>query len=85
MIIVLADDFSGAAELAGIGFRYGLNVQIQLEFLENTEADILIIDTNTRSESKDAAIEKTIQFIKNIQQSKEPLDFFKKVDSVMVR
>jgi len=28
---VLADDFSGAAEVAGVGFRYGLQAAVQLD------------------------------------------------------
>ena len=39
MIIVIADDFTGAAELAGIGLRYGLRVKIltDLDQLVNAE------------------------------------------------
>jgi len=51
MIVVIADDFTGAAEIAGITWRLGLNTEIQTKFHINQVSDVLIIDTNTRSEN----------------------------------
>ena len=40
MVFVLADDFSGAAEIGGIGHRYGLRTEVQLSLDLNTAADL---------------------------------------------
>ena len=40
-VIVIADDFSGAAEMAGIALRYGLKLNVclnSLEMLNNSSA-----------------------------------------------
>lgn len=83
MIIVLADDFSGAAEMGGIGFRYGLTSKIQTEPTIKKEDELLIIDTNTRSVKEDAAIEKIRKLATELKQYDKPFRLFKKVDSVM--
>ena len=49
MLVVLADDFSGAAEIGGIGHRYGLNTEIQLTLDTISTADLVVLDTDTRS------------------------------------
>ena len=55
MIAVIADDFTGAAEIGGIGLKYGLNVIIETKVQEVSEADLLVIATDTRSLSADQA------------------------------
>jgi uncharacterized protein YgbK (DUF1537 family) len=52
MIAVIADDFTGAAELAGISLRYGLTVSVCLHDEISTDADVLIISTDSRSLKK---------------------------------
>ena len=47
-IIVLADDLSGAAELAGIAFAHGLSAEVQREFAPATEIQVIAIDTDSR-------------------------------------
>ncbi|HEY1022959.1 MAG TPA: four-carbon acid sugar kinase family protein, partial [Flavisolibacter sp.] len=49
MIVVIADDITGAAELAGIGLRYGLKVLVSAEVGASTQHDLHVIFTNTRS------------------------------------
>jgi uncharacterized protein YgbK (DUF1537 family) len=49
MIAVIADDLTGAAELAGIGLNYNLKTEISTVIDPNCSADLLIIATNTRS------------------------------------
>ena len=51
-IAVIADDFTGAAELAGISLRYGLTVSVCLHNEISTDADVLIISTDSRSLKK---------------------------------
>ena len=82
MIAVIADDFTGAAEIGGIGLRHGLNVVIETEIIQQTDADVLIIATDTRSLQADESTE----VLKDLTQQLLGLnpDFiFKKVDSVL--
>jgi len=83
MLLVLADDFSGAAEIAGIGHRYGLNTEIQLKPDFNTHADLIVLDTNTRSSSADQASKKISEIGALIKRWNRPIHLFKKIDSVM--
>ena len=41
MIAVIADDFTGAAEIGGIGLRYGLDVIIQTKNVSQTACDLI--------------------------------------------
>lgn len=82
MIVVIADDFTGASELGGIGVRYGLNVEIQTDVHLDTDTDLLIIDTNSRSLSSRNAKHETRKVVSRLQ--KKEVDWlFKKTDSVM--
>ena len=58
MLLVLADDFSGAAEIGGVAHRYGLKTEIQLKLNANSTADIIVLDTDTRSLSESDAVTK---------------------------
>jgi uncharacterized protein YgbK (DUF1537 family) len=49
MIVVIADDITGAAEVAGLGLRHGLTVELVIEGEWSTETDLLVIATDTRS------------------------------------
>ena len=55
MIAVIADDFTGAAEIGGVGLRYGLRVVIETSVQQQAEADLHIIATNSRSLNPDEA------------------------------
>lgn len=83
MLIVIADDFSGAAEMGGIAHRYGLNAEVQLEFDAQSGADVLVIDADTRSLGKADAVAKTQALIEVIKRSFISPQLFKKVDSVL--
>ena len=48
MILVITDDLSGAAELAGTAFAHGLTAEVQTEFQPRTEAQVICLDTDTR-------------------------------------
>lgn len=82
MIAVIADDFTGAAEIGGIGLRHGLNVVIETEIVQQRDIDLLIIATDTRSlPAKEAA-----DIIGNITGQLlelKPSFIYKKVDSVL--
>jgi len=48
-ILVIADDLTGAAEIAGIALRYGLTVIISQEWDARPDADVFIWNSRTRS------------------------------------
>jgi len=82
MIAVIADDFTGAAEIGGIGLRYGLNVVIETEDIQDHNADLLIIATDTRSLPASDAMKHIYRITKGLQKL-EPEFIFKKIDSVL--
>ena len=49
MIGVIADDLTGAAELGAVGLRHGLQAEIVLQGQPSGEANLVCIDTNSRS------------------------------------
>ncbi len=82
MIIVLADDFSGAAEIAGIGHRYGLNTLLQINHNPESLAELIVIDTNTRAMTAGEAVNKTRMVAASLKLIVGTTAIFKKVDSV---
>jgi len=79
MIAVIADDFSGAAEIAGIGFRCRLKCEVVTECIPDHRPDLLVIDTNTRSSSESEAKERIKKTALNLP---EVNWIYKKTDSV---
>lgn len=60
MILVIADDLIGAAEIAGIGHSYGLTCALLTDVTENLPVcDMLVIATDTRSMTEGAAVAET--------------------------
>lgn len=82
MIAVIADDFTGAAEIGGVGLRYGLNVLIETEVNNVEGVDLLVIATDTRSLSAEAAYEEVTRITRQLLEL-EPVFIFKKIDSVL--
>jgi uncharacterized protein YgbK (DUF1537 family) len=83
MIIVVADDFTGAAELAGIGLSHGMTVELDIEQIGScTEADLLVVATDTRSKKITAAIDEVKEVAEGIKQYNSSL-VYKKIDSVL--
>ncbi len=82
MIAAIADDFTGAAEIGGIGLRHGLNVIIETEPIRNRNADLIIIATDTRSLRADEASKQIAQITEHLLQF-NPVLIFKKIDSVL--
>ena len=48
MILVLADDLSGAAELGAVAHEHGLSAEVQTAFDPSATADVLLVDLDTR-------------------------------------
>jgi uncharacterized protein YgbK (DUF1537 family) len=82
MIAVIADDLTGAAELAGIGLNRGLKTEVSTSVDKHCNADLLIIATDTRSlpvtEAKDIMHDLTGKLLQL-----QPQFIFKKIDSVL--
>ncbi len=82
MIAVLADDFTGAAELAGIALRYGLDVRLFTGEVNACNADVYVVASNSRSMQKTAALQATQRAIQQLQ-ALNPQFIYKKTDSVL--
>jgi uncharacterized protein YgbK (DUF1537 family) len=82
MIVVIADDLTGAAEIAGIGLQYGLSVALNTDAELNSAVQLLIISADTRSLSATAAERKSLD-ISSALALLSPEFIFKKIDSVL--
>ena len=82
MIAVIADDFTGAAEIGGIGIRHGLDVVIETEDISQTTADLVVFATNSRSLEAEKASEMILDITGQLQQL-NPQFIYKKIDSVL--
>lgn len=82
MIVVVADDLTGAAEIAGIGLEYGLSVELNTEVNMQSDAALMVISADTRSLSKKEAVEKSITIAEKIK-TLQPEFIYKKIDSVL--
>ncbi|MBC9889686.1 MAG: hypothetical protein F7B06_07515 [Opitutae bacterium] len=82
MIGVLADDYTGAAEIAGIGLRYGLRVAYQVALEPVESVDLLIIATDLRTLPGDAAVAECEAFTGKLA-GLGPEIIYKKTDSAL--
>jgi uncharacterized protein YgbK (DUF1537 family) len=82
MIAVIADDFTGAAELGGIGLRHGLMTEVSRIVPAATDADLLVIAADTRSKGEAAAVEDMLRITQQLKRLK-PDWIYKKTDSVL--
>lgn len=82
MIVVLADDLSGAAELAGVAWQHGLTAEVQTVFHPATDAGVVCLDTNTRllPETEAAAL---VAATARAVHAARPAWIYKKCDSVL--
>ncbi|HEV8282923.1 MAG TPA: four-carbon acid sugar kinase family protein [Chitinophagaceae bacterium] len=82
MIVVLADDITGAAELAGIGLRYELKAEIIMSASQHADVDLLVVCTDSRSLNNEDAEKVTVKALQEILSLKPEL-IYKKIDSVL--
>ena len=80
MILSVADDISGAAEIAAVGRTFGLTAHIHMKTAVGTSSDLVVVDTNSRYISGDPSrdIEKALAYDRNSVEW-----YYKKVDSVL--
>lgn len=82
MIIVVADDITGAAEIAGAALRYGLRVMLTIGYADIPHAtDVWVIATDTRSGDESDAVSTVSGIAKRLDKSGNIV--FKKTDSVL--
>jgi uncharacterized protein YgbK (DUF1537 family) len=81
-VLVIADDLSGAAEIAGIAHRYGLPARIFREDSQTAAAGLTVVDTDSRSSAAREAAKAVQSMVRDLRRA----DFdviFKKTDSVL--
>ncbi|OXU15168.1 four-carbon acid sugar kinase family protein [Sedimentisphaera salicampi] len=84
MVIAIADDFSGAAEIAGIGREYGMNVEVQTHFAPTENAELIVVDTDSRLCSAHEAAARVREIACRIKEADLSVDWiYKKTDSVL--
>lgn len=80
---VIADDITGAAEIAGIGYSFGLQTVLMTETEDTVpECELLVFATDTRSMNRHEAVEETRRVIRYLK-SGEMGRLFKKTDSAL--
>lgn len=82
MIGVIADDLTGAAELGGVGWRYGLNAEVQVGPERTSTSELVAIDTDSRECAGDKAARLVEESAKSLQLQGAQW-IYKKVDSVL--
>ena len=82
MIGVIADDLTGAAELGAVGLRHGLSAEVVANGNPSGEADLVCVDTDSRSQSPVEAARRVTAAVNMLQQAGAEW-IYKKVDSVL--
>jgi len=82
MIAVIADDLTGAAEIAGLGWRYGLNSKIARRNQPPPGAELLVYDSDSRHCPADEAARRIESITRKLRKT-SPVWVYKKVDSVL--
>src|SRR5215469_1927302 len=82
MIGVIADDLTGAAELGAVGLRHGLHAEIVLRGEPSGRADLVCVDTDSRSCEPASAAKRAAVAAKMLRAAGAEW-IYKKVDSVL--
>lgn len=82
MIAILADDFSGAAELAGIAAARGYRAEVQTVFDPTSDAEVIAVDCDSRGLSEGAAAARVVAIAEAVAACR-PAWIYKKTDSVL--
>jgi len=82
MIGVIADDLTGAAELGAIGWRHGLRAEIVRHGKPGSQADVVCVDTDSRSCEPAEAAQRAAAAAKLLRAAGARW-VYKKVDSVL--
>jgi uncharacterized protein YgbK (DUF1537 family) len=82
VIAAVADDFTGAAELGGVGVRYGFSAEISRAPGDDTAAELAVVDTNSRDNGPAEARDKAAAAGRWLR-ARRPKLAYKKVDSIL--
>lgn len=82
MIAVIADDFTGAAEIGGLALSYGYTVAVVTELNNDIDVDVLVIATTLRSKGSKQAADEVKSITKQLLEL-NPEFIYKKIDSVL--
>jgi uncharacterized protein YgbK (DUF1537 family) len=82
MIGVIADDLTGAAEIGGIGCGHGLKSEVIIRSNCEAAADLLCVDTDSRSCTAKEAARRATSAARKLQRA-GAVWIYKKVDSVL--
>jgi D-threonate/D-erythronate kinase len=83
MITVIADDLTGAAEIAGICLRYGIEVSFGIDTIPEKLALVTIIATDSRSMKEKDAYQTHRKLAASILEKNKKTILFKKCDSAL--
>ncbi len=83
MVCVVADDITGAAEMAGIAHRLGLSVSLSLDWTIADDCDVAVIASDTRSMTESDAIAELRKGLSRLKDDRRIRAFFKKTDSAL--
>ncbi|MCR9293075.1 MAG: DUF1592 domain-containing protein [bacterium] len=81
-LVVIADDLTGAAEVAGAALRFGLSAEVQIGQLSLSRADVIVVDADSRALRPCVAFAKVAELTRQAV-ALEPDLIFKKVDSLL--
>jgi D-threonate/D-erythronate kinase len=82
MIGVIADDLTGAAEIGAVGLRHGLRAEIVRTGKPSGRADVVCMDTDSRSSTADEAGARAASAARQLRAAGAQW-IYKKVDSVL--
>lgn len=82
-MVILADDFTGAND-AGVSFaQAGMHVEVALEATYQSDAQVLIYNSDSRALTAEAAYEKVAALTKSVLRHSSPAWLVKKIDSTL--
>ena len=82
MIAVIADDFTGAAEIAGLALTFGYNVAIITSFKSIPQSEIIVVATDLRSRKPENAAKESERITLELLKL-NPEFIYKKIDSLL--
>lgn len=82
MIGVIADDLTGAAEIGAVGLRHGLRAEVVLAGEPSGDANLVCLDTDSRSCAPGEAAERVARAARVLRQQRAGW-VYKKTDSVL--
>ena len=84
-MVVIADDITGAAEMAGIAMRHGFTVQLTIgeQYPADASADVVVMATDTRSGSEQEARLVMQRIMRQVDKCRPTPSLYKKTDSVL--